>query len=50
MRDILRELPALVKEIASGTLRIGAKAIPLSQVEQVWAGPTHASERIVLTP
>ena len=50
MRDILRELPALVKEIASGTLRIDAKAIPLSQVEQVWAASVRASERIVLTP
>lgn len=50
MHDILRELPALVREIASGTLRIDAKAIPLSQVEQVWAGSAHAGERIVLTP
>lgn len=50
MHEIFRELPALVREIASGALQIDAKTIPLSQVEQVWAESAHASERIVLTP
>lgn len=50
MRDIFRELPALVKEIASGTFCIDAKAAPLSEVEQIWAASAHASERIVIVP
>lgn len=50
MHDIFSELPTLVREIASGRLRIDAKAIPLSQVEQVWAESAQASERIVLVP
>jgi NADPH:quinone reductase-like Zn-dependent oxidoreductase len=49
-RDIVDELPALVKEIARGTFRIDAKAMPLSSVQQAWADAAHASERIVLTP
>lgn len=48
--QILTELPALVKEVASGRFSIAAKAVPLSQVEQVWAESTHASERIVFIP
>ncbi|APR76850.1 Quinone oxidoreductase [Minicystis rosea] len=49
-REILKELPALVKEIARGTFRIDAKAVPLRDVEQAWTAPAHSSERIVLTP
>jgi NADPH:quinone reductase-like Zn-dependent oxidoreductase len=49
-RDIVDELPALVKEIARGTFRIDAKAMPLSSVQQAWADAAQASERIVLTP
>jgi NADPH:quinone reductase-like Zn-dependent oxidoreductase len=49
-REILQELPALVKEIAGGTLRIDAKPVPLSDVERAWAEVAHTSERIVLTP
>ncbi|HHZ4816025.1 TPA: quinone oxidoreductase family protein [Yersinia enterocolitica] len=50
MRDIFRELPALVKEIAAGIFHIEAKAVPLSEVEQVWAASAHSSERIVIIP
>jgi hypothetical protein len=49
-RDIVGELPALVKEIVRGTFSIAAKAISLSDVEQAWAEATHTNERIVLTP
>jgi NADPH:quinone reductase-like Zn-dependent oxidoreductase len=49
-RDILRELPALVKEIVRGTFSIDAKAMPLSRVEEAWAEAARTSERIVLTP
>ncbi|MCG8276945.1 zinc-binding alcohol dehydrogenase family protein [Stenotrophomonas sp. NLF4-10] len=49
-RDILMELPALVKEIARGTFRIDVKATPLRDVEQVWSEASHTGERIVFTP
>jgi len=48
-RDIVDELPALVKEIVRGTFRIDARAMPLAAVEQAWAEAAHTSERIVLT-
>jgi len=48
-REYLAELPALAEEIAAGTLHIGARAMPLAEVEKAWAavGATH---RIVVTP
>lgn len=49
-RDILMELPALVKEIVRGTFRVDVKAVPLCNVEQAWAEAVHSSERIVFTP
>lgn len=49
-RDILMELPALVKEIARGTFRIDVKPIPLRDVERVWFEASHTGERIVFTP
>ena len=48
-RDIVAELPALVKEIVRGTFRIDARAMPLSTVEQAWTEAAHTSARIVLT-
>ena len=48
-REIVKELPSLVKEITRGTLRIDAKAVPLRDVQRVWSN-TDANERIVLTP
>lgn len=47
--DIVAELPALVDEIASGALRIDARAVPLSNVTDAWQD-THRDARIVLTP
>ncbi len=49
-REIVDELPSLVKEIVRGTFRIDVKRMPLSSVEQAWELSTHTSERIVLTP
>ena len=47
-REYLAELPALVEEIAAGTLKVDARAMPLAEVEQAWAA--DARQRIVLTP
>jgi NADPH:quinone reductase-like Zn-dependent oxidoreductase len=49
-REIVKELPALVKEIVRGTLRIDAKVVPLREVERAWRDAEHSTERIVLTP
>lgn len=49
-REILAELPALVREIARGTLRIGVRAVPLSEVERAWSEEAPDGERIVFTP
>ena len=48
-RGILAELPALVADIASGALRIDARAVPLRDVASAWQD-TGSAERIVLTP
>jgi NADPH:quinone reductase-like Zn-dependent oxidoreductase len=48
--EIRAELPALAAEITSGALEIRARAVPLADVEQVWAAPSGAAERIVITP
>jgi NADPH:quinone reductase-like Zn-dependent oxidoreductase len=47
-REYLAELPALIEEIAAGTLSVDARAMPLADVEQAWAADTR--QRIVLTP
>jgi NADPH:quinone reductase-like Zn-dependent oxidoreductase len=47
-REYLAELPALIGEIAAGTLKIDARAMPLADVEHAWAA--DARQRIVLTP
>jgi len=49
-REIVKELPALVKELVRGTFHLDVKAMPLSSVERAWTEAAHASERIVLTP
>ena len=48
-RDILAELPAIATAVASGALRIDARAVKLADVETAWqiAG---SDERVVLTP
>jgi NADPH:quinone reductase-like Zn-dependent oxidoreductase len=47
-REYLAELPALIAEIAAGTLKVDARAMPLADVEQAWAA--DARQRIVLAP
>ena len=47
--DILAELSALAAEITSGTFTVGARAVPLSDVEAAWKDTT-ASHRLVITP
>jgi len=49
-RDILKELPALIKEIVRGTFKLDVKAVPLANVEQAWTATGHNGERIVFTP
>ncbi len=49
-RDILAELPALAEEITRGTFDVAARAMPLEDVERVWAGAARSAERIVLVP
>jgi NADPH:quinone reductase-like Zn-dependent oxidoreductase len=43
-------LPALFAMAARGTLRIDARAHPLSEVERVWTAPEPAGTRAVLVP
>jgi NADPH:quinone reductase-like Zn-dependent oxidoreductase len=49
-REILKELPALVKEITRGRLRIDTKALPLRDVERAWTEAKGSTERVVITP
>jgi NADPH:quinone reductase-like Zn-dependent oxidoreductase len=48
-RDILAEMPALVREITSGTFDIDVRAVPLAEVEAAW-NDTDSDQRIVITP
>jgi NADPH:quinone reductase-like Zn-dependent oxidoreductase len=48
--EILAELPALADQITSGTFRIDARPMPLTEVEQAWADAPHTAQRLVLTP
>ena len=47
--DIVAALPELALEIANGTLRTQARAVPLKDVEQVWQQPENG-QRVVFTP
>jgi NADPH:quinone reductase-like Zn-dependent oxidoreductase len=48
-RDIVSVLPAIAQAVGNRTLRIDARAKPLSDVATVWQG-TRDAARIVLTP
>lgn len=50
MRAIQGELPALAMEIARGTFRIEARAVPLAEVERAWHEADRTGARIVFTP
>jgi hypothetical protein len=47
-RDFLAELPALVTEITSGALSIGARPVPLTDVATAW-NDKDAEQRVVIT-
>ncbi|MYV44874.1 zinc-binding alcohol dehydrogenase family protein [Streptomyces sp. SID2888] len=47
-REWLEELPQLVDAVTEGEFDVRAKAVPLKDVEQVWAA--EADDRIVLLP
>jgi NADPH:quinone reductase-like Zn-dependent oxidoreductase len=48
--EILAELPALAEAITSGTFDIGARPMPLCDVEKAWADSAGTTQRIVLMP
>jgi NADPH:quinone reductase-like Zn-dependent oxidoreductase len=49
-RGYLAELPALIEEIAAGTIAVQANAVPLSDVERAWTAREVPGERTVLVP
>ncbi len=48
--EIAAELPALTEAISTGALRVDARAVPLADVERVWAAGTETGPRVVLVP
>jgi hypothetical protein len=48
-RDILAELPGLATEITSGTFQIGARTVPLADIEAAWTA-TDTDQRLVICP
>jgi NADPH:quinone reductase-like Zn-dependent oxidoreductase len=48
-RDILAEIRTLVDEITAGTFHVGARTVPLADVETAW-NDTATDQRIVITP
>jgi NADPH:quinone reductase-like Zn-dependent oxidoreductase len=49
-RDFVKELPKLAEAVTQGAFDVRAKAMPLSQVEEVWTSTARSDERIVLVP
>ena len=48
--DFVREIAALIDEIAAGALMIDALPVPLSDVEAVWNSPESHTHRVVFQP
>jgi NADPH:quinone reductase-like Zn-dependent oxidoreductase len=46
----LAELPSLIEELSSGSLKLTARPVPLRDVEAAWSAPDVPGERTVLTP
>jgi NADPH:quinone reductase-like Zn-dependent oxidoreductase len=46
----LAELPSLIGEIDAGALKIGVRAVPLTEVESAWTDPDVSGVRTVLVP
>jgi NADPH:quinone reductase-like Zn-dependent oxidoreductase len=49
-RDFVKELPRLADAVTQGAFDVRAKAMPLSQVEEVWMSTAGSDDRIVLVP
>jgi NADPH:quinone reductase-like Zn-dependent oxidoreductase len=49
-RDFVKELPKIAEAIVEGAFDVRAKAVPLSEVEEIWTGTAQTSDRIVLVP
>lgn len=49
-RQIVKELPSLVRLLKKGVFRIDAKAVPLRDVERAWTESSNTAERVVFTP
>jgi NADPH:quinone reductase-like Zn-dependent oxidoreductase len=49
-RDFVEELPQLAEAVAAGSFDVRARAVPLADVEAVWASSAGTSDRIVLVP
>jgi NADPH:quinone reductase-like Zn-dependent oxidoreductase len=50
VREILAELPALAVELATGALPAAPRAVPLVELERLWAEPSDPTERLVVVP
>jgi NADPH:quinone reductase-like Zn-dependent oxidoreductase len=50
VREILAELPALAAELATGSLPVVPRVVPLADLERVWAEPGDPTERLVVVP
>ncbi len=50
VRDIVRELPALIGEIAAGALAVNAVRVPLADVETAWTAKIAPGQRLVFVP
>ena len=48
--DFLAHIPALVAEIAAGTLSVDARPLPLAEVESAWNAPVSREHRVVFVP
>jgi hypothetical protein len=48
--EFLGEIPALIEELAAGTVTVDALQIPLEDVEKAWSVAFGPEKRIVFTP
>jgi NADPH:quinone reductase-like Zn-dependent oxidoreductase len=48
--DFVEEIPKLAEAVSEGAFDVRAKAMPLSQVEEVWTSSVGSDDRIVLVP
>jgi NADPH:quinone reductase-like Zn-dependent oxidoreductase len=48
--EFLAEIPALIEELAAGTVTVDALQVPLEDVEKAWGVAYRPEKRIVFTP